>query len=749
MFRLHAPGRRAFALSVLTGALLLALVPESARTQAATTTPRRVIGVAFGGGSARGFAHVGVIRWFEEHHIPIDRIAGTSMGGLVGGGYAAGMSVDELEALLTQTDWDEMFGSTAYRYKSVRRKEDARAYPSHLEFQMRRGFALPVALNNGQQVDLLLARIGGLYGDLPTFDSLPTPFRTVAMDLRTSEAVVLDSGYLSTAMRATMSLPGIFPPIETGPWVLVDGGPMNNVPADVVRTLGADVVVAVTVGSNTDTSSVSFSVFGLMNNTTAAMMRANTRRGIASADIVINPRVQHFSGLDWRRGRQLEKAGYDGAQAARAELLPLAVDDATWRQYLAARAARRRTHMPVITAVEIEGATPRDERLMHRRLSSQIGRPLDIHSLQNDINRFSGFDRYLTIQWYLVRTASPGAYTLLLRARPRRSAPPILMLGFNANNQTSQDFALQIAARLLSFDVLMPGSELRFDGAVGTNPRVVAELRQSFGGSMFFGAATAGAASDRVYFTNNTDAIIAQYAQSLTFGQLDLGIAPGRHTELRAGVQTAYYKANVKIGNPGLPSLNGPQSQLLGSAIYDTQDSPVVPSGGLRLVGTARHIMSAPAVADSFARSNLGLTQAELSGSYFWSWDARRQRVFALGAVGSSFGGLPLANAQFVLGPPFRLDAFAIGERRGDYLATLTGGYLRVLARLPDFLGGPIVAGVWAEGGSAFDKEGATSIEGQLGTGLILDTLLGPALVSYSIGGGGRRLHVVFGRLWR
>jgi len=223
------------------------LVVASAHAQMAAPA-RKLVGVAFGGGSARGFAHVGVIRWFEEHHIPIDRIAGTSMGGLVGGAYGAGMSVEELEILLNHTDWDEMFGNTAYRYKSVRRKEDARAYPSHIEFQMRRGFALPVALNNGQQVDLMLARIGALYGNLSTFDYLPTPFRCVAMDLRTSEAVVLDSGFLATAMRATMSLPGIFPPVEMGPRVLVDGGPMNNVPADVVRTMGADVVIAVTVG---------------------------------------------------------------------------------------------------------------------------------------------------------------------------------------------------------------------------------------------------------------------------------------------------------------------------------------------------------------------------------------------------------------------------------------------------------------------------------------------------------------------
>jgi len=725
------------------------LVVASAHAQMAAPA-RKLVGVAFGGGSARGFAHVGVIRWFEEHHIPIDRIAGTSMGGLVGGAYGAGMSVEELEILLNHTDWDEMFGNTAYRYKSVRRKEDARAYPSHIEFQMRRGFALPVALNNGQQVDLMLARIGALYGNLSTFDSLPTPFRCVAMDLRTSEAVVLDSGFLATAMRATMSLPGIFPPVEMGPRVLVDGGPMNNVPADVVRTMGADVVIAVTVGSNSDTSSISYSVFGLMNNTTAAMMRANTRRAIASADIVVNPRVQRFGSLDWRKGKELEKAGYAGAEGARAQLLPLAVDDATWQRYLTRRAARRRTRLPVIAKVEIEGAADQDEHLMRRRLSHQVGRALDLHALESDIGRLSGLDRYLSIEWFLVQSG-PAVYTLLIRAIPRRSAPPILMLGFNAQSQTSQEFALQIAARFLSFDVLMSGSELRVDAALGTNPRIGAELREPLGGSMFFGAATIGAAANRLDFTNNTDAIIAQYGQSIAFGQFDLGVTPGLHTELRAGIQGGYYSAHVKVGDPGLPSLSGPQSQLLASAIYDNQDSPVVPSSGLRLVGTARHVMSTPEIPDTFVttRSNLGLTQAELAGSYFWSWNEKTNRLFAVGGVGSSFGGLPLPTDQFVLGLPFRLDAFSIGERRGDYFASLTGGYLRVVGRLPDFLGGPIIVGSWVEGGSAFDRDSTTSIEAQFGFGAILDTLLGPAIVSYSLGSGERRLHVGFGRLWR
>src|SRR4029434_7824163 len=198
--------------------MLRVVVSAAPRAQAHDDPPaaqqRPRIGVAFGGGSARGLAHVGVVRWLDEHHIPIDLIAGTSMGGLIGGAVAAGMSSAELSAMLDQVTWDEMFAFSPFQYKNVRRKEDARAYPSRIEFGIKQGVALPIALNNGQQVDFLLARIAGSYGTISSFDDLPTPFRAIAVDLIAAQQVVLANGSLASALRATMSLPGVFPPVE-------------------------------------------------------------------------------------------------------------------------------------------------------------------------------------------------------------------------------------------------------------------------------------------------------------------------------------------------------------------------------------------------------------------------------------------------------------------------------------------------------------------------------------------------------
>ena len=298
--------------------LAIATLACAAPIHAQPTRPR--VGVAFGGGSARGLAHIGVVRWLEEHHVPIDVAAGTSMGGLVGGGFAAGMSAEELRALIAATDWDALFGSSSFAYKNLRRKEDARDYPSRLEFGVKRGIVAPTALNSGQQVDFLLSRIAAGYPDLDTFDRLPTPFRTVAVDLRTGERVVIDRGSLAEAMRATMSLPGVFPPVEAGSRVLVDGGALDNVPADVVRDMGAAFVIAIDVGNAPD-DAIDYSMFGLLGDTVDAMMRANTRRALQSADLIISVDVRGFGSLDWRRSAELVEQGYKAAEQHRTELL--------------------------------------------------------------------------------------------------------------------------------------------------------------------------------------------------------------------------------------------------------------------------------------------------------------------------------------------------------------------------------------------------------------------------------------------
>ena len=339
---------------------------------------RPTIGVAFGGGSARGIAHVGVIRWFEEHRIPIDVAAGTSMGGLIGGSFATGMDAAAIQAMLQDIDWDQMFGFSNYAFKNIRRKADAQAYPSRLEFGVKRGIVLPPSLNSGHQVDLLITRITAAYYAEPTFATLPTPFKVVAVDLRTAEAVVLDRGSLARAMRATMSLPAVFPPVEIDGQVLVDGGAMNNVPADVVRAMGARTVIAINVGDLNDKEDINYSILGLAGATIDAMMRANTKKALAAADIVLTLPLVDFGSLDWRRSDALIEEGYKAAEAMRDVLLPHAVSEEEWRVWQARRTAARKSMLPQPTFVTLDGVGTGDERRINELLLKHVGRPIDV-----------------------------------------------------------------------------------------------------------------------------------------------------------------------------------------------------------------------------------------------------------------------------------------------------------------------------------------------------------------------------------
>ncbi len=405
-----------------------ALNAQAPSTTASPATPppaaRPRIGVALGGGSARGLAHVGVLRWLEEHRIPVDVVAGTSMGGLIGGSYATGMTPDEVEAMLASIDWNAMFGSSDFQYQNVRRKRDSRAYPSHLEFGFKNGFSSLSSLNSGQQVDLLLARIAAVYYAVDSFDQLPTPFRCVALDLRTAKRVVLDRGRLARAMRATMSLPAAFPPVHIDNQVLVDGGTVDNVPADVARDMGADKVIAVNVGVLTDPEKVSDSLLGLGGATIDAMMRANTLKGMAGADVVINVPLTKYSSLAWRKYRDLIREGYNAAEAAKDQLMPLAVDAATWEAWRQARAARRLTTLPQLAFVDVEGAAKTDTEVMQHLLQKHVGQALDPPALELSLAELGGMGRYQTLDWSVIERN--GVTGLRVDALPKsvRAAVP-------------------------------------------------------------------------------------------------------------------------------------------------------------------------------------------------------------------------------------------------------------------------------------------------------------------------------------
>src|SRR6516164_1161408 len=305
-------------------------------TEAATpqTKSRPSVGVALEGGGALGQAHVGVLKWFEEHHIPVDYIAGTSMGGLVGGLYATGKTSDQLREVLLGADWPLLLrGGTPYEDLSFRRKEDAREIPNSLQIGLKHGARLPPGLNTGRQVNLLIDRETLPYSTAKSFDDLPIPFRCVSTELVSGKAYVFQNGLLSDAMRATMSIPGVFAPVRQDDKIFVDGGMVDNLPTDVVRKMGADVVIAVHLQISKVSAKEIQSAFDVLGRSVELVIAETEIRGMAGADLIVKANVENFTTTDYEKTDELIAAGYAAAEEKAQVLKAYELDDQAWAAY--------------------------------------------------------------------------------------------------------------------------------------------------------------------------------------------------------------------------------------------------------------------------------------------------------------------------------------------------------------------------------------------------------------------------------
>jgi NTE family protein len=700
-----------------------------------------------GGGSARGIAHVGILRWLEEHRIPIDVIVGTSMGGLMGGAYATGMTPDEIDALVGDIVWDRMFlGEAPYDVKTIRRKEDSRLYPSRFRFGLKGGLQPPGAIEPGQQINMLLQRITLPYYDLVRFDDLPTPFRSVAVDVRTSSVVVLSEGELWRALRATMAIPGVFSPVRMGDQVLVDGGVLNNLPTDVARALNADVVIAVNVGSNSGEAlrEPAASYFGALMQTMDLMGAATLARSLAAADVAIRPKLEDIGSLDWRRSDLIIDRGYEAAEAHRTELMPLSVGEEAYRAWQSARQQVRRTTPPAPRAVEIVGVDELDARRIVRRFEPMIGRVVDPARLAHELTATTGTDRFDTASAHFV--AEPVWPTMRVEVEPKSYGPPFLLTALDLRNSGETEFEVEIRTRLLAYNVVGRSSELRVDFGIGSGLSAAGQLYKPLFGSPWFMAGDVGysRSTQRVFVD---DEAAAEYRIERTGAALELGYEVSEKMEVRAGIVAGNVDADVRIGDPLLPAVGGEESSLRLRGTYDSMDSPMIPSRGIRAVlDVARYLETADIEGGSFpgeATPYRGELRVALVHTV-----RDRDRIFGALSGGTAFGDEVSPPYEFTLGGLFRLGAYDPGELRGDDYATAAAGYLLSIGRLSDFLGGAVYLGSWLEAGSVFGSP-AEDLKGDLTVGLVAETFLGPTFVGGSIGPDGGRAYITLAPLFR
>jgi NTE family protein len=368
---------------------------------------------------------------------------------------------------------------------------------------------------------------------------------------------------------------------------------MNNIPADVARSMGADKVIAVNVGDLTDLAEdkINYSMLGLGGETLDAMMRANSLKALASADVVIDVPLAAYGSLDWRRYKALIAEGYKAAEAMRDRLLPLAVDDAAWQAWVSARAARRKTMLPTPTALVVEGAGTSDTKLTRQVLEAHVGHPLDLPKLDADLTMLAGLDRYQTLAWLVVPDVDGDR--LEVRATAKRYGPPFVYFGMSLENTTADDVSFNMSSRYLAYDLVGSGSELRFDVAVGSQPSVASALYRPLGSTPLFVEPFAGIDKRTLNYIKD-DHIVASYGETRSGVGFDLGVNVGRLDDVRLRTSVSRLDAGVQIGDPGLPDLRGAETVFSLRWTHDGQDSPVVPSRGIRSRAFVSYFASAP-----------------------------------------------------------------------------------------------------------------------------------------------------------
>ncbi len=352
---------------------------------------RPKIGLALGGGGAKGGAHVGVIKVLEELNVPIDYIAGTSIGAIVGGLYASGMTSDELAEALATIDWSEaMRDRPPRRDLNFRRKEDSARYLFDLEVGIGRGgLEWPAGFISGQNLFFLLQSLTLQVAEVDDFDNLSIPFRAVATDVGNGEMVVLDHGYLATAMRASMAIPAFFSPVELEGRLLVDGGMVNNLPVDVAFDMGADIVIAVDLGEALSARTVGRSVVQIYQQTIRMLTRPNVDARLEIADFVINPGVSGYATMAFDQIVEIMEKGEEGARGMTDEIARFSVAPEVYQ-------AHRAMQIPPppepirIDFVDFVGNERVDDRVIQRQIRLEAGSKLTLQMFGDDLSELLG-----------------------------------------------------------------------------------------------------------------------------------------------------------------------------------------------------------------------------------------------------------------------------------------------------------------------------------------------------------------------
>ncbi len=700
-------------------------------------THRPKIGLVLSGGGAKGAFHVAVLRALEEMRVPVDCIAGTSAGALMGGLYAAGVSPDEIASLITQRSFERFFSDAPPRREiPFRRKEEDRRYLSEFELGVKAGrIKVSRGLISGQNFSVELDCLMLKASPFGSFNDLPIPFRAVATDLETGERVVLDHGDLPQAVLASMAVPGVFAPVERDGRLLVDGGLADNLPVDLAKAMGADIVIAVDIGTPLASREELRSPLDISRQVIAILTAKGEARQASLADILIRPDLSGYHSSQYSLAPQLLALGAKAMENARERLVPLALSEPEYLAYLTARRARLAPERP-LDAVEFTGSNRVNERIVQAQMRTRAGEIPDENTLRRDLDRIYGLGDFEQVEAWLEE--ANGQRELVVKARDKQWGPNFVRFGLEAEDDFSGGSRFSWKGNVTVTRINMLGAEWRNDLQFGRTQSFLTEFYQplDFKGHWFVAPGIEYTYSLHDLYEGNQD--VAEYRSRTILAGMDVGFQIGSWGELRLGPRWGHSTANPKIGDPALGSLNVRLAGISGQMVFDRTDQTGFPREGNRT-----------GLFTFLARTGMG-SQARYDkvwGNFGQWWSQERHTLFFKAEAGSSLGTeLPVWD-RFVLGGFSSFSGYHPEQLSGDYYGVIRAGYYARIGNLPPGIGKGVYAGGWLEAGNIWETREQVS-SGDLKHALTLlfgaDTRLGPLYFAYGRAGGGNSLFYLY-----
>ena len=634
--------------------------------------------LALSGGGARGYAHIGVLKVLEQMRVPVDCIAATSMGAVVGGLYASGLSASELEALLSHTNLsDIVFDRNERAHLPQTLREDDIRYPVGISAGFGNGkLRLPSGLVQGNRLLALLQNWTAQLPDDVDFGRLPVPFRTVATDLGSGERVVLDHGSLPLAIRASVAVPGLFAPVKVGKRTLVDGGLVSNLPVQLARDMGADVIIAVNIAAPLDDPAALDSPAAVTQQMLTILTNQNVSTETAlltNRDILLEPKLGTLSFTDFSRAGEGVEGGVAAAEGAAARLASLALPPDAWQTYLAGRKPGQRLadHLR-IDAIEINSHGRIPASYVRESLGVHEGDAYDVVALNRELAQLAATGDFESVTQQMV--TEDGRNVLRVDAQEKSWGPHFLLFGFGVSTTFNGQggFSLQFGHRYPW--ITQSGLEWRNDIVLGSQQaKWHTELRQPvFGRQGFYIAPYAEYGRRRVDLfadsaSNGSTVPLTAYTVDTAMAGIDLGVPIGRLGEFRAGMnyQQVRYAAAYNIVSARtrlFPTSEVRQPVLRAQLTIDQLDDPLFPRKGYYL----------------FAVNQLSLGSADnryndVSGKALWAASYGRHTLNLAAEGAATYGDHRSDNSfsgglGFTLGGFQHLSAYAPDQFSGNYL---------------------------------------------------------------------------------